>query len=389
MNIQIFNNIAKKGLSLFTPNLYNVGNNIEQPLGILLRSHKLQESEVNKSVLGIARCGSGVNNIPIKTMTNKGIVVFNTPGANANAVKELTICSMLLASRGIYNGINYIKHNTDNLNIEDKKKEYKGTELYGKTLGIIGLGNIGRLVGETAHSLGMDVIGYDPYLSLKDAWKVSGDKITKVDELKQFLSEINYLTLHIPFIKDVTENLINKELIDILKSDVHIINMSRDGLIDEKVLYEKYVSKELTGNYVTDFYNKIFDNCSNVSTMPHLGASTNEAEENSAIMAVQQMKNFLEYGNIKNSVNLPDIKLSMTNDTKFRLTVINNNNPGVISHISNILHDNNINILQQVNKSKDAIAYSIFDLDKFREDLVQNLKFHDDIKKIRIIKLNT
>ena len=256
MNILIFNNIARKGLDLFKP-LYNVSNDLQKPLGILLRSHNLINDEVCGSVLGIARCGSGVNNIPIQDMTNRGIVVFNTPGANANSVKELTLNSLLLASRGICQGINYVK-NTDNPDIENIKKQYKGNEIYGKTLGIIGLGNIGRKVGDAAHSLGMNILGYDPHLSLDEVWKIPGNKIHKVSYLDEVLSRTDYLTLHVPFIKGETENMINKTNMDLLKKNVNIINMSRNGLINEKELLKRYESKELIGTYITDFYNKIF-----------------------------------------------------------------------------------------------------------------------------------
>ena len=389
MSIRIYNNIAKSGLSLLKKN-YKIGTGEEavQPLGILLRSHNLNQETIPDSVLGIARCGIGVNNIPINNMTENGVVVFNTPGSNANSVKELTLTGMLLASRNIVQGINYVNDFGENIDmraIEANKKLFQGSELLGKSIGVIGLGNIGRMVAKSCQNLGMNVLGYDPVSS------VSG--VEKYSNIRDMVSNVDFLSIHVPYIEGETDNLLNEENLSGLNSECHILNFARNGIIDENYLIDKMNNNTFNGYYITDFPNNTFVGNPQVIQIPHLGASTNEASENSTLMAVNQLDQFLIDGTIRNSVNFPEVELERNPDSCMRLSIINRNTPGVISEITKLLRKENINIVQQINKSCGDIAYNLFDLDCDKEsellkkinNIIENM---NNVVRTRIIYLS-
>ncbi len=357
--IKLYNNIAKIGLEQFTPE-YEVNENLVDEDAILVRSANLHDIEYNQSLKAIARAGAGVNNIDIETCTKNGIAVFNTPGANSNAVKELVFAGMLLASRDIYHGIEWVQTQKENENIakdvEKQKKKYAGHELTGKSLGVIGCGAIGIQVANLALRFGMKVYGYDPYMSVDAAWNLSRyvNHVTNIDDLYR---QCDFITIHIP-LNDATKNFINKDSFDKMKKGVKLLNFARGGLIDEDALLEA-IDTNKVDYYVTDFPSQKVIQNEKVIAIPHLGASTEESEENCAIKAAQELMDYLTYGNISNSVNLPNAKMEM--NSPFRITCIHENKPKMISQITDILKDANIENL--MNKSKKDIAYTIIDLD--------------------------
>ncbi len=361
--ISTMNKISPEGLELFPRDKYEVASDLPNPDAILVRSANLLDMEFPASVKAIARAGAGVNNIPIPRCSENGIVVFNTPGANANAVKELVIASMLLASRKIVDGINWcqtIKDKADEVPdlVEKGKSKFEGPELRGKTLGVIGLGAIGVMVANDAHALGMNVIGYDPYISVDAAWSLSR-AINRADTIESLLAKADYITLHVPLMEG-TKGFINAEKIRIMKKDARIINLARGGLVNDADLLAALASDKL-GTYVTDFPNAELLESGKVICIPHLGASTPEAEDNCAFMAVKQLMDFLETGNIKNSVNFPHSKLELR--ASHRLLVINRNIPNMVGQITNKIAENGINIAEMVNKSRGDAAYTVLDLD--------------------------
>lgn len=357
--IKLYNNIAQIGLDQFTKE-YEVNEDIENEDAILVRSANLHDIEYNKNLKAIARAGAGVNNIDIDTCTEKGIAVFNTPGANSNAVKELVFAGMLLASRDIYHGIEWVQTQKENENIakdvEKQKKKYAGHELTGKSLGVIGCGAIGIQVANLALRFGMKVYGYDPYMSVDAAWNLSRyvNHVTNIDDLYR---QCDFITIHIP-LNDATNNFINKESFDKMKDGVKLLNFARGGLVDEKALLDA-INMNKVEAYITDFPSLEVIQNEKVIAIPHLGASTEESEENCAIKAAQELMDYLTYGNISNSVNLPNAKMEM--NSPFRITCIHENKPKMISQITDILKDANIENL--MNKSKKDIAYTIIDLD--------------------------
>lgn len=340
---------------------YNVTDNCDDPKGIILRSYKMHDYAINKSLLAVARAGAGVNNIPIEKMTEAGVAVFNTPGANANAVKELVICAMLLSSRKINESINW----TQSLNpaddvpalVEKGKKAFIGPEIYGKKLGVIGLGAIGRMVANAAVDLGMQVYGYDPYISVDAAWSLSSN-VKHVKDIKQIFSESDYITLHVPLTND-TRNVINAESISMMKNSVKIINCSRGELVNNADIIDACEVGRVA-KYVTDFPNSDLIGKKNIITLPHLGASTPEAEDNCAVMAAKELKDYIENGNVVNSVNFPCISAPRTG--KSRITILHKNVSNMISQA--IKEVKNINISSLVNNSKGDIAYMIIDVDE-------------------------
>jgi D-3-phosphoglycerate dehydrogenase / 2-oxoglutarate reductase len=357
--IKLFNNIAQIGLDQFT-NEYEINENTNDEDAILVRSANLHNIEYSQNLKAIVRAGAGVNNIDIDTCTKKGIAVFNTPGANSNAVKELVFAGMLLASRDIYHGIEWIQTQKENDNVakdvEKQKKKYAGHELSGKSLGVIGCGAIGIQVANLALRFGMKVYGYDPYMSVDAAWNLSRyvNHVTNIDDLYR---QCDFITIHIP-LNDGTKNFINKDSFEKMRDGVNLLNFARGGLIDEDALLEA-INTNKVDCYVTDFpTQKIIQN-DKVIAIPHLGASTEESEENCAIKAAQELMDYLTYGNISNSVNLPNAKMEM--NSPFRITCIHENKPKMISQITDILKDANIENL--MNKSKKDIAYTIIDLD--------------------------
>jgi len=364
--IRTYNNIADKGLNKFPADRYLVDAVCETPDAILLRSHKLHNEELPESVLAIARAGAGVNNIPVADYTPQGIVVFNTPGANANAVKELVLASLLLSSRGITQSMNYVDSlasETDaaqlNKKVEAGKKQYGGSELEGKTLGVVGLGAIGAKIANLALSLGMKVIGYDPKLSVEAAWQLSSN-VKRAANLNSLLARSDYVTLHVPMI-EATRGLMNNDAFSAIKEGAKLINLARGELVEEAAVISALDSGKLT-RYIADFPSEALIAHDKVVLFPHLGASTVEAEENCAEMGADQLINFLDNGNIVNSVNFPAVSMERT--TGYRVTFANDNVPKVLGTILNLLADLNINVLDIVNKSRDEIAYTILDMEQ-------------------------
>lgn len=383
--IDLLNKISKKGLNLFTEK-YEYRSDISDPDGILVRSKEMKDMTLPSSLKAIARAGAGVNNIPIDKCSEKGIVVFNTPGANANGVKELVILGMLLAARKVTEGIAWTKgligegDKVPDL-IEKGKSKFGGTELQGKTLGVIGLGAIGTMVANTAEALGMKVMGYDPFLSIEAAWKLSRT-IKKAPSLEKLLAESDYISLHVPQNKD-TKGFINSDKFAIMKKGIVLLNFARGGLVDTSSL-KKAVADGIVSCYVTDFPDEEVIKIEKVIPIPHLGASTDESEENCAIMAAMQLMDFLENGNIKNSVNFPDCSLDRSG--KQRITVTNQNTPGMIEKITHLLADNNLNIADMINKSKGNLAYNIIDLEgDIKADLIKKIQSIDGIVAVRVL----
>ena len=362
---------------------------------IIVRSTKLTQSDLTDDLKCIGRAGAGVDNIPVSDATDKGIVVFNSPGANANAVKELVVCGLLLASRGIVQGSNFSNNmeldsfsdNTElNKSVEQNKKTFQGNEVFGKTLGIIGLGAIGSLVARAARNLGMQIIGYDPYISIESAWKLSSE-VKKAESIDQLLKKSDYISLHVPLVED-TKALINSELIKNFKKGAKLINLSRGGIVDDLSVISA-LDQGILSCYVTDFPSKEIITRSrehnDIIVMPHIGASTNEAKINCAVMAANQMKDFLINGNVTNSVNFPSIVLERT--TGHRVIVINSNEPGMIGKIADQIADDGFNIADMSNKSKDNIAINLIDLDtKVTDELICNLKTIDHVISVRKIE---
>ena len=392
-NFKTFNNIAAAGLDILHNNkLKEVS---ENPDSILLRSHILLEKDLDDNLLCIARAGAGTNNIPIQEATKKGIVVFNTPGANANAVKELVICGMLLSSRGIIEGIEFAKsldcEDSIDLNkaMEAQKKVFAGSELAGKTLGIIGLGSIGSMLAQAAHALGMKLIGYDPYISIEGAWRLPAD-VEKAESMEALLKQSDFVSLHVPLVED-TKNLINKSNLKNFKRGARLINLSRGGIVNTNDVIEG-LDKGHLDRFVTDFptpelINRSTNN-NDVILLPHLGASTKEAEVNCAIMAANQMVNFLRDGTILNSVNFPRISLSKS--TNHRLVIINHNEPGMISKIADSIASSNINIAEMTNKSRDEIAINLIDLEsQASAQLIDQLRSVEHVMSVRAINLSS
>lgn len=360
--IQTLNKIDTEGLGLFPLDKYEIASEIPNPDAIVLRSFNMHEMKMPATLKAVARAGAGVNNIPIEKCTEKGIVVFNTPGANANGVKELVIAGLLLASRDIAQGVEWAKSlagKDDEVPalIEQGKKNFAGQEIQGKTLAVVGLGAIGVLVANAAHSLGMKVIGFDPYMSVKQALQLS-NQVKFVNGIQSLLSQADYVTLNVPLTSE-TKNYINKEKFGMMKDNVRILNFARGGLVDLDALEEAIESGKVA-RYVTDFPNKKTLTMKNVIAIPHLGASTKESETNCAIMAVNQVKDFLEDGNIKNSVNFPEAQMDRNGGT--RILIANQNIPNMVSQISSVLASEGLNIDNMLNKKHDNIAYNIIDI---------------------------
>ena len=383
--IDLLNKISKKGLNLFTQK-YEYRTDIPDPDGILVRSKEMKDMTLPSSLKAIARAGAGVNNIPIDKCSEKGIVVFNTPGANANGVKELVILGMLLASRKVVEGIVWTKgligegDKVPDL-IEKGKSKFGGTEILGKKLGMVGLGAIGTMVANAAEGLGMEVWGYDPFLSIEAAWRLSRNT-KKAPSLGKLLSECDFITLHVPQNKD-TKGFINADKFAIMKKGAVLLNFARGGLVDTPSL-KKAIADGIVACYVTDFPDEEVIKTDKVIAIPHLGASTEESEENCAIMAAMQLMDFLENGNIKNSVNFPECTLERSD--KARLTISNKNEPGMIEKITRMLADNKLNIADMINKSKGNMAYNIIDLEgDIKSDLVKKIQSIDGVVTVRVL----
>ena len=381
--IHTLNKIANKGLDLFGDK-YTISDTIEGVDAILVRSAKMHDMELPDTVKAIARAGAGVNNIPVDTCSEKGIVVFNTPGANANAVKELVIAALLLSSRKIVEGINWTKTLTEDVakTVEKGKGQFVGPEILGKKLGVIGLGAIGVMVANAAHALGMEVIGYDPYISIDSAWGLSRH-VKHALSFDEVLQESDYITIHVPLVES-TKYMFNAETFSKVKKGVRILNFSRDTLVKNEDLI-KAIEEGIVSKYVTDFpVEGILDN-ENIITIPHLGASTPESEENCAVMAVKQVKDYLENGNIVNSVNFPPCEMVWS--TKYRLAIIHKNIPAMIKQITDVIAAEGINIQDMMNKSKGEYAYTIIDTDvKVTEENISSIRTIPNIISIRVLE---
>ncbi len=380
------NPISKVGTDKFTNN-YVKTETIEEADGILVRSAAMHDMELPKNLLAVARAGAGVNNIPLDKCANQGIVVFNTPGANANGVKELVIAGMLLAARDVVGGINWVSDNTEDENIaktaEKQKKQYAGTELYGKKLGIIGLGAIGVKVANVAKHLGMEVYGYDPYVSVDAAWNLSRD-VKHVFNVDEIYESCDFITVHVPLL-DSTKKMINDDAITKMKDGVILLNFARDLLADEEAVLRGIKNGKIR-KYVSDFPNPTTVGQEGCIVIPHLGASTEESEDNCAIMAVKEMMNYLESGNIQNSVNYPNCDMGYPAQAG-RVAVFHKNIKGMISKFTTVLGDNGINITDMMNKSKGEVAYSMFDIETpVNAEIVEKLEAIEGVFRVRVVK---
>jgi D-3-phosphoglycerate dehydrogenase len=385
--IRTMNKISSLGLDLFPRDKYEVASEIPNPDAILVRSADLHSVEIPGTVLAIARAGAGYNNIPVSACSDRGIVIFNTPGGNANAVKELAIAAMLLSSRNILGGIGWCRTLADKADevpdlVEKGKSLFEGPELKGKILGVVGLGAVGVMVANDAVALGMQVIGYDPFISVEAAWNLSR-AVTRADTLEGLLSKADYVTLHLP-LTDTTKGLLNAEKFRFMKKGARIINLARGGLVNEADIMETLNSEHLA-SYVTDFPSAELLACPRVISIPHLGASTPEAEDNCAVMAVQQLMDFLENGAIKNSVNLPRCRLERM--ASYRLLVVNRNIPNMVGQITTILAGVNINIMDLINHHRDDYAYNIIDTEqKIPEETLKQIRDVEGIIRVRAIE---
>jgi D-3-phosphoglycerate dehydrogenase len=386
--VRTYNQISSKGLDRFSRESYEIASEFAQPDAFMLRSHKLHGEEIPDSLVAIARAGAGVNNIPVADYSAEGVVVFNTPGANANAVKELVAASLLLGSRDIIGGINYAQSLSDISDagemsklLEKEKKRFAGSELQGKTLGVVGLGAIGANVANMALELGMNVIGYDPAISVEAAWRLSSE-IGKMDNLQSLLAGADYVTLHVPAI-EATRHMINAEALRCFKPGAKLLNFAREEIVDTAALVAALDDKQL-GGYIADFPTPDLLGRADVILTPHIGASTQEAEENCAIMAADQLMEFLQNGNIKNSVNFPPI--AMARSKGYRITFSNDNVPKVLGNVLSILADSNNNVIDLVNKSRDDIAYNIIDVEQQpSEDIVAAIAAVDGVIRLRVL----
>lgn len=386
MKLHCLNPISKYGMALLTDQ-YQVTDDRNEAEGILVRSASMHEMELSDALLAVARAGAGVNNIPLETCAEAGVVVFNTPGANANGVKELVLAGLFLASRDITGGIAWCQENKADENIaksvEKSKKAFAGHEIKGKKLGVIGLGAIGAEVANAAAALGMEVYGYDPFISVNAAWMLSRDvkHITSVDSIYK---ECDYITLHVPLM-DSTKKMINKDILDSMKDGVVVLNFARDLLVDDDAMAEALESGKVH-RYVTDFPNPKSVAMKNTIAIPHLGASTEESEDNCAVMAVKEMMDYLENGNIKHSVNYPSCDMGICS-TASRVAVMHRNIPKMIGQITGILAEQGINISDMTNKSRDKYAYTLLDLEsKVEADAVQKLREIKGVLRVRVIK---
>ena len=386
VNVNCLNNISSVGLDLFSSD-YNTSASFEDSQAVLVRSAKMHDMELPAGLLAIARAGAGVNNIPLDKCADAGVVVFNTPGANANAVKEHVIAAMLISSRDIVGGIEWVKANKDDADIaksaEKAKKAFAGKEISGKKLGVIGLGAIGQLVANAAINLGMEVYGYDPYLSVNAAWNLSR-KVKHIVNVEDIYKECDYITIHVPAL-DNTKGMINKAAFDMMKKGTVVINCARDILFDEPAILDAIKSGKVA-KYVTDFPNSTVAGQDGVIVLPHLGASTEEAEDNCAVMAVKELRNYIENGNIINSVNYPACDMGVCN-TAGRVAICHKNVPAVISKITSVMGDAGINIEEMANKSRGDYAYSLLDTaTPVSDDVVGKLSAIEGVIKVRVIK---
>ncbi len=385
--ILTLNNISVEGLERLPREHYEVASEIAHPDAILLRSFNMHDFVLPVTVKAIGRAGAGVNNIPVDRMSEHGIPVFNAPGANANAVKELVVAAMLLAARNICQAWDYarnIEGDDDVLHkqVEAGKKQYVGFELPGRKLGVIGLGAIGVQVANAAHALGMRVVGYDPDITVQSAWKMSSD-VEQANSADDLLSQSDFVTFHVPLV-DATRNMINAERLKRMKDGVVLMNFARDGIIDDQAVIDALDAGKVYA-YVSDFPSNLLKDHPRVVTLPHLGASTREAEDNCAIMAAEQVKDYLQNGNVRNSVNFP--KVYMKRNGGCRLTVANENIPNMLGQISSVLAESGHNILDMINKSKGDLAYTLVDVEgEIAQDCVERIRSIKGVLSVRVLR---
>jgi D-3-phosphoglycerate dehydrogenase len=387
-NIRTYNAISSKGLTRFSADKYAVSSETVSPDGVLLRSQKLHSEVLPESVLAVARAGAGTNNIPTEDYTQQGIVVFNTPGANANAVKELIVAGLLLGSRDIYGGMNYVQelsHMDDSGEmgklLEKEKKRFAGSEITGKTLGVVGLGAIGSIIANLGLDLGMNVIGYDPAISVEAAWQLSS-RVERMDSIEALLARADFITLHVPAIP-ATKHLINKDTLAQMKPSAKILNFAREEIVSTEDMVAALESGTIAG-YISDFPAPALLGRKDVLLMPHIGASTEEAEENCAVMAADQLMDYLENGNIRNSVNFPPTKMARNGGT--RITFANSNVPKVLGSVLAVLADAELNVVDMVNKSRGDIAYNIIDVEgDIDADIEEAIAAVEGVIRLRVI----
>ena len=388
--IRTINNISEKGLSRFPADNYELGDAIADPEVILVRSQQLTDDDAVPSLRAVGRAGAGVNNIPVADYTDKGIVVFNTPGANANAVKELVMVGLLLSCRGIIPGIEYVnslgEHSDKaelNKLVESSKKQYKGRELKGKTLGVLGLGAIGSMVADMALQMEMNVVGYDPVLSVEAAWRLSS-RVEKMESLQMLFSRSDIISLHVPAI-DATRGMINSEALSQFRDGAVLLNFAREEIVNKDDISEALDSGKIS-QYISDFPTPGLIGKPGVVSTPHLGASTEEAEENCAMMVVDQVRDFLENGNIKNSVNFPSLILERTAGC-YRIAMANRNVPRILGSVLSILADRDINVVDMLNKSREDVAYNLIDIQtEPSEDLLEEILAIDGVINVRVFE---
>ena len=384
--IRTFNNIAARGLERFPAQSFEVGAEVADPHAILLRSHKLAASDLGAGLRAVARAGAGVNNVPVADCTSQGIVVFNTPGANANAVKELVLAALLLASRDIVGGMDFVNSLGDvsddaelNRLVEAEKKRFKGRELLGKSLGVVGLGAIGSLVARAALDLGMSVLGYDPAISVDAAWRLPAE-VERMENLPSLFARADYVTLHVPLLA-ATEGMINADSLRSFRKGSVLLNFARQPIVDSAAL-KAALDDGRVGMYVADFPVSGLTDHPHVRLTPHLGASTEEAEENCAVMAANQLIDFLQTGNVHNSVNFPQAYLEPAGG--YRLAITNRNVPGALGQITSVLAGQKINVVDMLNKSRDDVAYTLIDVaDPLSQSRVDEICSIDSVMNVR------
>ncbi|MCV6627197.1 MAG: phosphoglycerate dehydrogenase [Cellvibrionaceae bacterium] len=388
--IKTYNAISTKGLDRFPRGEYEIASEIGSPDAYVLRSHKLHGEAIPATLTAVARAGAGVNNIPVEDYSKRGVVVFNTPGANANAVKELVLAGLLLGSRGISEGMNYAQSLSDMSDagemhklLEKEKKRFAGNELYGRTLGVVGLGAIGSMVAEMALALGMKVVGFDPALSVEAAWRLPS-QVQRQDNLQSLLGKCDYVSLHVPAL-EATKHMINADSLKSAKQGMVLLNFARDAIVDAQAVVASLDAGQL-GQYICDFPEPCLLQRKDVIAMPHIGASTAEAEENCAVMAADQLMDFLENGNIKNSVNFPAVNMARAPGDSVRITFSNENVSGVLGHVLSVFTEHEVNVIDMVNKSRGELAYNIIDVESQPSDeLIKVIAEVEHVIGVRVI----
>jgi D-3-phosphoglycerate dehydrogenase / 2-oxoglutarate reductase len=384
--IRTFNQIAVRGLERFPRDRFEISGEFGDPDAILLRSQQLTPEHIAPSLRAVARAGAGVNNVPVDACTRAGVVVLNTPGANANSVKELVVAALLLSSRDVFGGLQYARSLADitdkreiDARVEADKKRFSGEEIYGKTLGVVGLGSIGSLVAQAGLGLGMRVLGYDPAISVEAAWRLPSE-VERMENLHALFARSDFVTLHVPLL-DATRSLVNPESLKSFRPGAALLNFARQEIVDERAIAAALEAGQL-GRYFSDFPSPVLMDLANVHATPHLGASTRQAEENCAVMAADQLIDFLENGNIRNSVNFPSVYLERT--PGYRLAITNDNVPRVLGQVLSLFADRNINVIDMINKSRGDVAYNLIDIETpASETLLAEIDAIDSVINVR------